>query len=115
LIAVKAWFGAVHAAPALALCVVSTVALAEGPGTRIRSGSTVELPSLTPRVAEQRCDRVRGPERDRCLREMKLREEAADQKSKATGPEATGMSSGAASGASSGTSGGATFGSAAPR
>jgi len=68
-----------------------------------------------PRVAEERCQKARGSERERCLREMKLREEAGDQKSKASGPETTGMSSGAATGASSGTSGGGTFGSASPR
>jgi hypothetical protein len=101
---------------AAALCAaLAATAMAEGPGSRIRSGSTVELPSLAPRVAQERCDKVRGPERERCLREMKLREEAADQKSRASGPETTGMSSGAASGATSGTSGGGTFGSASPR
>jgi hypothetical protein len=93
----------------------AATAFAEGPGTRLRSGSTVQLPPLAPQVAEQRCERVSGAERERCLREMKLREEAADQKSKTSGPETTGMSSGAASGATSGTSGGATFGSASPR
>ncbi|MGQ0655640.1 MAG: hypothetical protein ACT4P4_25845 [Betaproteobacteria bacterium] len=101
---------------ALALCAAfAAPAIGEGPGTRIRSGGTVELPSLAPRVAEERCDKVRGAERERCLREMKAREEAADQKAKASGPGTTGMSSGAASGATSGTSGGATFGSASPR
>lgn len=93
----------------------AAAALADGPGSRIRSGPSVQLPPLAPQAADERCERARGPERERCLREMKMREEAADPKSKASGPEATGMSSGAASGATSGTSGGASFGSAAPR
>ena len=103
--------------PALAagLALLCGFALAEGPGSRLRTGSTVEIPSFTPRAAEQRCDRVRPSERDRCLREMKVREEAADQKAKASGAESTGMSSSAASGASTGTGGGASFGSASPR
>lgn len=100
---------------AFSLLAYAAGALAEGPGTRIRSGTTVQIPSLAPQVAEQRCERVSGAERERCLREMKLREEAADQKSKASGAETTGMSSGAASGGSTGTSGGGSFGSASSR
>lgn len=97
---------------AFALCAgVMSAASAEGPGTRIRSGSSVQLPSLAPQAAEERCQKVRGDARDRCMREMKVREEAADHKSRASGPETTGMSSGAASGATTGTSGGASFGS----
>lgn len=104
-----------RAALAAALACVCALAIAEGPGSRIRTGSTVEIPSFTPRTQELRCDRVRASERDRCMRELKMREDAADQKAKASGAEGTGMASGAATGASTGTGGGASFGSAAPR
>jgi hypothetical protein len=100
---------------AAVLATLCGLAHAEGPGSRIRSGSTVEIPSFTRQATELRCDRLRAMERERCLREVRMREEAADPKAKASGAESTGMSSGAATGATTGTSGGASFGSAAPR
>ena len=98
---------------ALALLAATVCAYAEGPGSRIRT--TPEVPRL-PDVSDQqdatRCERLRGDERDHCLREHDKRAPAT---SKPSGPETTGMGSGAGSGVTTGTSGGGSFGNAAPR
>jgi len=98
-----------------ALSLVTAAALAEGPGTRLRTTPEIAAPvefSHPPAPPTSRaCEGLRDEARQRCLRQSRDRD--ADQKT--TGPEATGMGSGAGSSANSGTTGGASFGGSAPR
>lgn len=87
-------------------------AAAEGPGTRIRSGSEFPRPPQSlHRDQAGTCARLQGDARRRCLEEERKPMETGRR----SGPESTGMGSGAGSGASSGSSGAASVGAGAPR
>ena len=100
---------------AFALVVAVSTALAEGPGTRIRTTPEVPQPTTlaTPdaRDTGADCERLRDKQRERCLQELRQ----AGIERKGSGPEATGMGSGASSGLTSGTTGGPSLGPGAPR
>ena len=83
---------------ALLACALN--ARAEGPGSRIGTTPQVPLPGQ-PVATEltQRCNALRGDERDRCLQKART---AAPSTTKPSGPESTGMGSG--SGGSTGAS-----------
>ena len=92
-------------------CLAMTgLALAEGPGTRLRTTPEVPQPmSLAApeaKEADSSCERLRGEQRARCLEELRQ----AGIERRVTGPEATGMGSGASSGTTSGTTGGPNVG-----
>jgi len=97
-----------------ALAVASGTALAEGPGSQLRS--TPEVPQATPmptnpvRQESKRCEALPTEQRQQCLAELRTAPAA-----RPNGPESLGGGAGAATGASSGTTGGATFGGSAPR
>jgi hypothetical protein len=98
--------------PALALLLFAGTLMAEGPGTRIRSGSDLpRLPESLPRDPANPCARLQGNARRRCLDEERKPMEAG----RASGPESTGTGSGIGTGTSSGSSGGAPVGPGAPR
>jgi hypothetical protein len=100
---------------AVALVFVSGWALAEGPGSRIRTTPEVPQPmSLAAPDAKDAgpsCERLRDEQRERCRQELRQ----AGIERKGSGPEATGMGSGASSGLTSGTTGGPSLGPGAPR
>ena len=53
---------------AVGLALAALPALAEGPGTRIRSGSGVPLQPGTLKIGEVRpCDHLQGNAKDRCI------------------------------------------------
>ena len=53
---------------AVGLALLALPALAEGPGTRIRSGSGLPMQYGTLKIGEVRpCDRFQGNEKERCL------------------------------------------------
>jgi hypothetical protein len=86
--------------------------LAEGPGTRIRSGP--ELPRLLespPRAPANPCARLQETARQRCFDEQRKPVQTGPR----SGPESTGMGSGAGNNASSGSSGAASFGAGVPK
>ena len=85
----------------VALCAAAP-GLAEGPGTRIRSGSDMPrlLDSLQ-RTESGPCGRLRGEAKHRCL-EAARKPAGSDR---APGPEATGMRSSGGSASSTGASG----------
>jgi len=93
----------------------SGLALAEGPGTRLRTTPEVPQPmSLAAPEAKDAgasCERLRGERRARCLEE--LRQAGIERRS--VGPESTGMGSGASSGTATGTTGAPSLGPGAPR
>jgi hypothetical protein len=97
------------------LAAAAGLALAEGPGTRLRT--TAEVPQSTTLATPQAkapspsCERLSGERRDRCLAELRQ----AGIERRPSGPEATGMGSGAGSSATTGTTGGASVGPGAPR
>lgn len=96
----------------VSILLVCGTALAEGPGTRIRSGS--DLPRLLeslPRDPANPCARFQGTARQRCLDEERKPVETGRR----TGPQSTGTGSGAGSTAPSGSRGGASFGAGAPK
>lgn len=85
--------------------------MAEGPGSRIRSGSDLpRLPESLPRDPAKPCARLQGI-RQRCLDEERRPVEAG----RPGGPESTGTGSGGGTGTSGGKSGGAPVGPGAPR
>jgi hypothetical protein len=93
-----------------------TSALAEGPGSRLRTTPEIPPPATStpaPGASEEqkRCDALSREQKENCL--VQLRSGAPGRGS--SGPEATGMGSGAGSSAASGTTGGVTFGGSAPR
>lgn len=102
---------------ALAL-LIAAPALAEGPGTRIRSSS--EIPRALERPLDRSapiddarfCDRLQGEARTRCEKQARKNAEADPA---TTGPGSSGMGSGAGSSSNSGTTGGGSFGASAPR
>ena len=97
-----------------AFAVASGTALAEGPGSQLRS--TPEIPQATPmptnpvRQESKRCEALPTEQRQRCLAELRTAPTA-----RPNGPESIGDGAGTATGASSGTTGRATFGGSAPR
>src|SRR5689334_19680306 len=99
---------------AFALALAALPALAEGPGSRLRT--TPEVPPLRPAQKEaaketMRCERLPVEVMQRCLAQAR----APTAERKPSGPESTGMGSGAGAGSNSGTTGGAGFGGTAPR
>src|SRR5918911_3888363 len=99
-----------RAALAFTLAAAAGLALAEGPGSRIRTTAEVPQPTTlaTPQAKEAgpSCERLNGERRQRCLEELKQ----AGIERRPSGPEATGMGSGAGSSATTGTTGGASAG-----
>jgi hypothetical protein len=96
----------------LLLALSASPAMAEGPGTRIRSGS--DLPRMLeslPRDPANPCARLQGAARQRCMDEERKPVETGRR----TGPESTGMGAGAGSGASGGSSGASSIGAGARR
>lgn len=101
----------------------ASAALAEGPGTRIRSGSHLPRPPSLPAEKEPRppslpaekedaCARVREEEaRTRCLEQARR----PVQTGNVPGPGSVSGTSGAESSSSSGTSGAGSLGAGAPR
>ena len=104
-----------RAALAVTLAAAAGLALAEGPGSRIRTTAEVPQPTTlaTPQAKEAgpSCERVSGERRERCLAELRQ----AGIERRPSGPEATGMGSGAGSGATTGTIGGASLAPGTPR
>jgi|SRR5687767_6592852 hypothetical protein len=90
-------------------------AWADGPGSRIRATPFPSQPAATIDRDMQRCEAMRGDEKDRCLRALRDAARRDDRPPHAgpgpeRGPESTGMSSGAGStgpGVGGGTTGGA--------
>jgi hypothetical protein len=97
------------------LAMTTALALAEGPGTRLRTTPEVPQPSTLAAPAAKdagiSCERLRGERRARCLEELRQ----AGIERRVVGPEATGMGSGASSGTTSETTGGPSAGPGAPR
>lgn len=92
---------------------LSGAALAEGPGTRIRSSSQIPRPpqSLAPEK-EDACARLQEEDaRTRCLQESRRPVQTGD----VPGPGSVSGSSGAGSSSSSGTTGAGSLGAGAPR
>jgi hypothetical protein len=54
---------------ALLLALSASPAMAEGPGTRIRSGSQLPQPPIVQRAPPDACARLQGAERERCIRD----------------------------------------------
>lgn len=84
-------------------CAFPLVSLAQGPGSRIRTGPGVTHPK--PPAAErdaERCYKLADKEKERCLRRLRAATAGTDRPPHAgPGPESTGA--GAGSGATSGT------------
>lgn len=99
----------------LALGVLSASALADGPGTRLRTGPGPGQPTGPVERDAQRCDEMRGEAKERCLRELRaaVRGPSRDPH-EGPGPEALGGTP-AGTGATSGTAGGSSVGAGAPR
>lgn len=90
----------------------ASAALAEGPGTRIRSGSHLPRPPSLPAEKEEACARLREEEaRTRCLEQARR----PVQTGNVPGPGSVSGTSGAESSSSSGTSGAGSLGAGAPR
>jgi hypothetical protein len=91
----------------------ASAALAEGPGTRIRSGSHLPRPPQSlPPEKEDACARLRDEEaRARCLEQARR----PVQTGNLPGPGSVSGTSGAGSSASSGTTGAGSLGAGAPR
>jgi len=99
-------------AVALALALITELAFAEGPGSRLRSTPEVpQPPAQTDSTASnpaKACETVRAEERARCLAQVRN----APTPLGSNGPPATGMGTGAVS---TGMAGGAASSTAAPR
>lgn len=93
-------------------------ALADGPGSRIRTGPGITQPT-TPPAAErdaERCYQMADKEKERCLQRLRAATSGKERPPHAgPGPESTGAGTGAGSGATSGPNGGGTLGNSAPR
>lgn len=94
---------------ALLLALSTSPAMAEGPGTRIRSGSQLPQPPLIAPRTPDACARLQGAERERCIHNERRPAQTGPNR----GPGSTGMGAGASS--TSGTTGGGSFGASAPR
>jgi hypothetical protein len=84
---------------------------ADGPGSRIGIGPPLQTGRPAAERDLQRCQAMRGEEKDRCMKNLRA---AAAADEKARGPEATGAGPSAGSGTAGGTSSGTSSG-AAPR
>jgi hypothetical protein len=94
-------------------------ALADGPGSRIRTGPGITHPG-TPPAAErdaERCYKMPDKEKERCLQRLRAALRGKERAPHAgPGPESTGAGSGAGSGATaSGSAGPGAVGGSAPR
>jgi hypothetical protein len=91
---------------------ITTPALADGPGTRFRTGPGPAQPIGPIERDAQRCDALQGQAKERCMRELRAAM-AGPQRAphEGPGPEAIGGTSAG----SGGTTGGPTFGAPAPR
>jgi hypothetical protein len=100
---------------ALAIFALSASALAQGPGTRLRTGPGPQQPGGPVERDAQRCDTMQGAAKERCLRELRaaMRGPGRDPH-EGPGPEALGGTP-AGTGATSGTAGGSSVGAPAPR
>jgi hypothetical protein len=95
----------------VALLGFAAASSADGPGSRIGIGPSLQTGRPAAERDLQRCQAMRGEEKDRCMKNLRA---AAAADEKARGPEATGAAPGAGSGTASGAAGG-TSGGAAPR
>lgn len=69
----------------------SALALADGPGTRLRSGPAPAQPIGPIERDAQRCDTLRGDAKERCLRELRAAMRAPQRDPHAgPGPESVG-------------------------
>ena len=95
---------------------VSMAAMADGPGTRLRTGPGPSQPTGPVERDAQRCDTLQGQAKERCLRELRAAMRALERNPhEGPGPEAVGGTP-AGTGATTGTNGGSSsIGSAAPR
>jgi uncharacterized membrane protein YgcG len=95
----------------LALLAATSLAIAEGPGSRLRTTPEVPATAAAPAPRIARCEQGGAEHTERCKSDS--RDSRVDRKP--SGPEKNGMGSGAGSSASSGTTGGGSFGGSAPR
>jgi hypothetical protein len=76
---------------AIAMCGFSVLAFADGPGTRLRSGTGPAQPIGPIERDAQRCDRLAGDAKERCLRELRAAIRAPQRDPHAgPGPESVG-------------------------
>ena len=101
---------------ALMAASVSMAAIAERPGTRLRTGPGPAQPIGPVERDAQRCDAMQGQAKERCLRELRAAMRALERNPhEGPGPEAVGGTP-AGTGATTGTNGGSSsIGSGAPR
>lgn len=89
----------------VALLGITAVAIADGPGSRIRTTPQPQPAGPVDRDVE-RCESMSGEQKDRCLQALRSAARGAQRPPhEGPGPESTGGGSNAGSGASSGTSG----------
>lgn len=100
------------------MLVLPAATLADGPGSRIRTGPGITHPT-TPPAAErdaERCYQMADKEKESCLQRLRAAVRGKERAPHAgPGPESTGAGTGAGSGATSGTAGGGALGNSAPR
>ena len=95
----------------VALLGVAAVAIADGPGTRIRATPAPPQPAGALDRDMQRCESMAGEQRERCLRALRSAKNGTQRaphegpSPERPGPEATGPGSNAGTGATSGASG----------
>lgn len=95
----------------VALLGMAAVAIADGPGTRIRATPAPPQPAGAIDRDQQRCESMAGEQKERCLRALRSAENSTPRAPHAgpsperPGPEATGGGSSAGTGATSGTGG----------
>ena len=103
---------------AASFVLASAATLADGPGSRIRTGPGVTHPTPPPAADRdaQRCHQMPDKEKERCLQRLRAATSGKERPPHAgPGPESTGAGTGAGSGATSGTAGGGALGNSAPR
>lgn len=85
---------------------IAAVAIADGPGTRIRATPGPPQPAGPVDKDVQRCEAMSGDQKERCLRALRSAARGTERAPhEGPSPEATGGGSNAGTGASSGTSG----------
>lgn len=95
----------------VALLGMAAMAIADGPGTRIRATPAPPQPAGPIDRDLQRCESMAGEQKERCLRALRSAENSPSRAPHQgpspgrPGPEATGGGSNAGTGATSGTSG----------
>lgn len=100
---------------ALPVCFAPAV-LAEGPGTRIRSGSQMpRVPQTAPEASTDACARPRAGDRGLCIEKAPREARRPVQTGNLPGPGSVSGTSGAGSSSSSGTTGAGSLGAGAPR